>query len=522
MKKRYKILTVIIMVVTLVCLLATQCLAYTIPFAGDYVYVPDEFYKDRIIYNGIPDFSGYNDFYVDSEGTNMGSMWYSHNVPSGSDYDYVRNIEINGTYIDNYENFLYNLEHFCSTIDGCSNGKLHPTDFTNQPGPAFIFSLPISSPYSYKFEFHISGYGLDFPDLNFIVNSTAVSLGLPEGFDFIDRLGGISFDKDIFGLTSCHTDLGKLLDVHVELIVSTTGVSTLKLTDLNGNSYIKEFDFYTGDSIVNFSVQLGGYAEIWSYIGIDNVRALFPDGNYGSDYFDPDALRSLGRSAPLMKISSLKFEDPSIFESYMTDLLGEFEGLASGYAELESECESLREQYEALDLQCYYLTQQVDLLNADINRLVEERDRCVSLLDEIDEYIRTTYAGSPYAYSEAIETMQRLQQDIDDANAEIRRNVFQIRELQLEINDCEQKMADLEGEKIKLEAELFERDNADALDEIFTGTSQGLLEILRGVADLGYTTSGGVNVTIGGLLTVAVLGACVIFILRLVMGGGGK
>ena len=65
----------------------------------------------------------------------------------------------------------------------------------------------------------------------------------------------------------------------------------------------------------------------------------------------------------------------------------------------------------------------------------------------------------------------------------------------------------------------FEKENANALDEILTGTAQSILIFVRGVADLGYSPAPGVNVTIGGLLTVSVIGAFVLFILRLVFGG---
>ena len=71
-----------------------------------------------------------------------------------------------------------------------------------------------------------------------------------------------------------------------------------------------------------------------------------------------------------------------------------------------------------------------------------------------------------------------------------------------------------------MERDLFEKENANAIDEIFTGTAQGLLSIIQGVSGLGYTTAGGTTVTIGGLLVVAILGAVIVFFLKLILGGG--
>ena len=77
----------------------------------------------------------------------------------------------------------------------------------------------------------------------------------------------------------------------------------------------------------------------------------------------------------------------------------------------------------------------------------------------------------------------------------------------------------LNDEIVDLKRQLFEKDNANAIDEIFSGTFEGLLTFVQGVANLGYSPVQGVNVTVGGLLTVAILGALIVFILRLFFGG---
>ena len=71
-----------------------------------------------------------------------------------------------------------------------------------------------------------------------------------------------------------------------------------------------------------------------------------------------------------------------------------------------------------------------------------------------------------------------------------------------------------------LEYKLLEMENANAIDELFTGTAQAILIFFRGIADLGYSPSPGINITIGGLLVVAVVGAFLIFLLRMIFGGG--
>ena len=69
----------------------------------------------------------------------------------------------------------------------------------------------------------------------------------------------------------------------------------------------------------------------------------------------------------------------------------------------------------------------------------------------------------------------------------------------------------------------FEYESADAIDEVFSGTANGFITIIQGISGLGYS-NGNVNVTIGGLITICVLAAVFVFVIRLIFGklGGGE
>ena len=72
----------------------------------------------------------------------------------------------------------------------------------------------------------------------------------------------------------------------------------------------------------------------------------------------------------------------------------------------------------------------------------------------------------------------------------------------------------------KLNLELFDYKNNADIGELFPGITSGIMILLRGVTSLGYTTPGGVSITIGGLLVLAVLGAFLTFILKMIFGRG--
>ena len=91
--------------------------------------------------------------------------------------------------------------------------------------------------------------------------------------------------------------------------------------------------------------------------------------------------------------------------------------------------------------------------------------------------------------------------------------------LETNISKLETDISKLETDISKLKSYAFELENSNALDELFTGTSQGILTIIRGVADLGYTTTSGLSVTVGGLLVVSILGAFIVFVLKIIFGG---
>lgn len=61
--------------------------------------------------------------------------------------------------------------------------------------------------------------------------------------------------------------------------------------------------------------------------------------------------------------------------------------------------------------------------------------------------------------------------------------------------------------------------NAD-IDDLFTGVSDGLLTFITGIGALGFTSPNGVSITISSLITLTVLGAVLLFILRMIFGGG--
>lgn len=92
--------------------------------------------------------------------------------------------------------------------------------------------------------------------------------------------------------------------------------------------------------------------------------------------------------------------------------------------------------------------------------------------------------------------------------------------------DIAAKDAELEAKAaqiLALEQNNFELQNSNAIDEVFTGVSASIWNGISEISDLGYsyTDSAGVvqKVTIGGLITVAVVGVVAIFVIKLIRGG---
>lgn len=114
---------------------------------------------------------------------------------------------------------------------------------------------------------------------------------------------------------------------------------------------------------------------------------------------------------------------------------------------------------------------------------------------------------------ENLETLEGYIQRLEENN----------RDLSIELNTekavHEQRVNDLLEELEAAESKLFEMENANALDQVFTGTSQGLVSLIREVAKLGYSPSPGVNITIGGLLTIGVIAAFVAALIGIAFGG---
>ena len=165
--------------------------------------------------------------------------------------------------------------------------------------------------------------------------------------------------------------------------------------------------------------------------------------------------------------------------------------------------------YGISDAEAGELRQEIALLNIKISKLegqikyYEENENSNSA---IVESLRTQV-------NELTASKQLLEATVSNQNSAIK-------ELSGDNATLKQEKNELSDYISILERDLFEKENANAIDEIFTGTAQGLLSIIQGVSGLGYTTAGGTTVTIGGLLVVAILGAVIVFFLKLILGGG--
>lgn len=88
---------------------------------------------------------------------------------------------------------------------------------------------------------------------------------------------------------------------------------------------------------------------------------------------------------------------------------------------------------------------------------------------------------------------------------------------QLYLEDGEQ-IRSLKNELEEANLKIFDYKNNADFSDLFSGISEGMLIFVRGVSSLGYTIPGGISITIGGLITVAVLGAFLTFILKKILG----
>lgn len=111
---------------------------------------------------------------------------------------------------------------------------------------------------------------------------------------------------------------------------------------------------------------------------------------------------------------------------------------------------------------------------------------------------------------ELIADKESLKESFDSCEAERRDLIQQVTDLEIVY---EQRVADLRREIFDL------RNNAD-IPDLFTGISDSLLTFVLGIGGLGFTTPNGVSITISSLITLAVLGAFLVFILRMIFGGG--
>ena len=102
-------------------------------------------------------------------------------------------------------------------------------------------------------------------------------------------------------------------------------------------------------------------------------------------------------------------------------------------------------------------------------------------------------------------TIDSLEKDKESLNDRINYELIVQDELKKELAAVNEKM-------------LIYKSNAD-LDKLFPSISQSILVFVKGIASLGITI-GGISITIGGLLTIAVIGLFISFILKIWLGRG--
>lgn len=175
--------------------------------------------------------------------------------------------------------------------------------------------------------------------------------------------------------------------------------------------------------------------------------------------------------------------------------------------EMENSYYDLEESYEnALD----YIEQQeasIDAWIGELQSLRAEHSSCEFLIDDYENYINSLeYANASLSLRE-----KELRDDILDLEADLR--------TAQDLYDSECKLSEQRLLEIKkLNNRILDYENNADVGNLFIGISEGLLIFIRGVGSLGYTTPGGISITIGGLLTVAVLGAFLTFALKKIFG----
>ena len=102
-------------------------------------------------------------------------------------------------------------------------------------------------------------------------------------------------------------------------------------------------------------------------------------------------------------------------------------------------------------------------------------------------------------------TIDSLEKDKESLNDRINYELIVQDELKKELASVNEKM-------------LIYKSNGD-LDKLFPSISQSILVFVKGIASLGITI-GGISITIGGLLTIAVIGLFISFILKIWLGRG--
>ena len=120
-------------------------------------------------------------------------------------------------------------------------------------------------------------------------------------------------------------------------------------------------------------------------------------------------------------------------------------------------------------------------------------------------------------YSNFQEVISNKNAEIDDLNERIVATESNLKEV---ISNKNAEIDEKTKELASVNRKLLDYKNNAHFGELFPSISESIMIFLGGVSELGYTTPGGLKITIGGLLTIAVLGAFISFLLKIFTGRG--
>ncbi len=509
MKKKYKFLVVVTTVLMMLSVVVTQCAAYTYTGESGTYYVPDEFFGDVTRWDSSFNFSsGYHDFLYNTDP----EQWAT------ASYQGASGVTLTNNFIDNYAKFEQAQTEFAGITD-FSVGQ-----------PKFGFQIPLSDPYSVVFEFDVSCYGAEIPNFQLVANNRIIyDSSMHDLYSWSKAVTTLDiYDPDQDTIVPVEMSI---FSIHFVVTVSSDGsVSTVATTPHSDNTSTVTNSFTpNGYGTLNFGLQLVGESYLWSYFGIGDTDAWsrgFPGMGIGlvpdiSQYSSLDKYRKV-------KIVSLEISEDdkeAFFDSVVDDIVA---GETAELKEKAADYDTLYQQYQSLDLQLYTATQRIASLEAEIDELETERDGYLYDLTEIYDYINANYGGSPFS-SDAISTIQYLEAEIDrcvsliqEKNAEIETLIAERDTLKnerdtlaLQVHNLERDVANWETlYRFKCE-QAYAYEGADAMDNLFTGITGGLIDMLNGVSELRFGEDG---VTVGTLITITVIGVVAFFVIKLVRG----